>query len=432
MQVQARLNYVREESKYTGIHLETVDYDMLYERNSNESILLNDFNMKDDDDAERLNRLLMTVYKNDSIETIPSCECGHLKKQFNYNEICPYCKTRCLSPTDRQMLPILWAKVPDGVHGFISPAIWNVLNSKLKRSRVLILPWLVDPHYKAVNPRDGSTDEFFTDIVNDLGWRRSINHFIENFDELIEYLKQYPNFINVAAAERRKLWEFIELNKSKFFPKYLPIPNKALFVAEKTPMGTQLDKTIHSALDATRTITSLNETYIEPSLRVRENKTVKIVSQFGEFYKSFDRENLSQKPGIFRQQIYGARFDYSGRGVITPIIGLHKKDDLHLPWNMAVLIFKQHIASKLDKMGYTPSDIEKTIMLSVRRYSKLIDDIFKELIAQNGGRIKNIFQRNPTLKLGSAQQLDIVKVKTDTSDPTISLSPLVLAQYNAD
>jgi hypothetical protein len=432
-------------SKVTGISLEIEDYDKLYERTSDESILLNKFNMKDENDAARLDRLLMTVYQNDSIETVPSCECKALTKQANINVMCLNCGTTCIPATERPMVAQLWARVPDGVNGFISPTVWNIITQMIVRSKTSVIQWMVDPLYKSPNPHLIERDPFFLDLVNNLKWKRSINHFIENFDQAMEYIFDYkPKFVKGTARKRLFLWEFIQENKHKFFPQYLPIPNKALFIAEKTPMGIYLDKAIHTALDAARTITSLNKAFIEPTQKVKENKTVKIVTQMAEFYKSFDRENLAQKPGILRHQVFGARFDFSGRGVITSISGPHHKEDLHLPWGMSVLMFKMALASKLYDIDYTPSEIEQTISLAVRRYDPLIDKLFNELIDEatsedgewiyedtpDGVRI--VFQRNPSLRRGSAQQLNLVKVKTDVNDPTISLSPLVLAEYNAD
>lgn len=415
---------------YSGVYLVIEDHDRIYEAGANESILLNNFDMKNEEDQKRLDRLLYTEYEGDSIDTVPSCECGAIRRVVFLGERCGSCGTLCLHMHERPMKPILWAKVPDGVHGFVEPTVWTILNG-IRVSKTEVVRWMCDPIYQPPNKHRFEQSNYVRDLVKVHKWKRSLNHFIENFDWAMEFI--FKN-IPIPKAQRLELQQFIEENKHKFFPKYLPIPNKTFFIVERTKsLGIYLDKVIHSALDGARTITSLNNTFITPSQYVKENKVVKTIVQMAEFYTTYDYENLAQKPGHLRRQKFGARLDFSGRAVITSIQGPHDYREIHFPWSMSVLMLKSFIDSKLQHRGYTPNEAEELIMCSVNQYNTLIDEIFKELIAEAPDQvIKIVFQRNPSLKLGSAQQLDLPKIKTDPNDPTISLSQLVLNPYNAD
>lgn len=418
---------------YKGVHLEIVDYDKLYESVSDEAILLNNYDMKDEVQQKRLDSLLYTQYEGDSISTAPSCDCGHYSKKLHEGLICPMCGTRCLAFYNKPMRSVLWAKAPEGVLGFIQPSALLVLNSKFKLNKVEIISWLMDPTYRIPNGSMFPDTDFVKDLVRDLNWKRGLNELISRFDEVMDYIFTYKPMV-IKGRLRPELEQFIKENKKNFFPKYLPIPNKAFFIVERTrSRGVQLDRVIHSALDACRSITSMNNTYIEPTMQIKQNRTVGISKLMAEFYGGYDKENLSAKPGIFRKQIFGGRFDFSARAVITSIHTPHKANEIHFPWGLSILMLKTLIDSKLLARGYTPKEVAKIINVGVKRYDPLLDEIIEELMEEAPDKtLKTLFQRNPTLKHGSAQQLDFCKVKKDVTDPTISLSVLVLSEFGAD
>ncbi len=75
-------------------------------------------------------------------------------------------------------------------------------------------------------------------------------------------------------------------------------------------------------------------------------------------------------------------------------------------------------------------------MYANNNYVELIDYLFDKLLRANpsGEGYPCCLQRNPSLRRGSNQQLLIPPggIKKDLNDYTISLSPLILVQYNAD
>lgn len=429
------------EAAYTGVYAELVNYDTMYEAVSDRVILLNNFNMQSEEDRERLNRLLYVEYANDTLDTVPSCDCGNVRGEFHVGHHCVDCGTVVATITERPIESILWVKVPEGVRSFISPVVWLTLNDVFKYRTVQIVRWLCDRTYKTKVKLD-HTDPLIAQILA-TGWKgRGINEFIEHFDDIMQVLLNHrgSNALVSPVARKRLVERYLQENRHLFFPKYLPIPNRLIFITEKTSMGIITDPLMYPALDAVRTVTSMDSGIIEASAQRRENGVVKVVSQLGEYYNDYTANNLGKKPGMFRRQKYGSRLDTSARAVIAPITGEHEYDDLHFPWRVGVAIFKTHITSKLLRRInlttghlYTPGETEELIMLHTTRYHPLLDEIMQELIAECPYKgLPVIFQRNPSLVRGSAQLMYVVLIKTDPDDATISMSSLALKAANAD
>lgn len=432
-----------------GMYLKLIDFNRRYESVSDKSIILNNFNMRDEDDRERLNNLLFSEYVDDVIDTTPSCECGRLKGEYNVSQNirCVYCGTRVMTVTERPIESILWMQVPDGVRAFITPIAWTILNKQFNR----IPRWLCDPTFK-----DRLTMDAMKVIqrFKDIGWQRSLNYFHDNFDLAMQILSD-ERFVT-PASRRLRVEAFIAENKHLFFSQFLPIPNRTVFITEQTVYNKRrVDSVIFNAIDAVRTLGSLTSSITPVTQRVKENRTIKVSNQLSAYYTKYIDENLSGKPGIYRQHVFGSRLDYTGRAVITSISEPHLYNEVHLPWGLTILMYKAEITSKLLRRGYTPDESERFLMKYTRRYHPLLDEIFDELLNEsiirevyghsllkanlekaNGpykkGSSSIIIQRNPSLKLGSAQKMQVTKIKKDPEINTISLSVLVLKAFNAD
>lgn len=417
----------------TGVALELVDYNRLYESVSDRAMLINDFDITDEDEKQRLDNLLYIEYEGDTLDTMPSCDCGQLKGEYNAGLRCGNCGTIVSTVTDQPMESILWMRVPDGVHAFMSPQVWNILNNTFKAGGVQLIRWLCDSSYVPPNAADKKPNwKWLFDDFREMNWKRSINHFYENFDMIMDYLLTHSKIVT-PAWWRRQVGEFVTENKHLFFTQYLPIPNRSVFITERTAVGTYADEVMHSAIDAVRTISSLRSSIVETTQRVKENRTVKATQQLADYYARYIKENLSGKPGMFRRQVYGSRLDFSARAVISSLSHPHHYDEVHFPWGMAVMMLKTHITSKLLRRGLSPSECEGFLMVHTNTYHSMLDEIFQELINECPYiGLPIIFQRNPSLVRGSAQLLYITQVKPDPTINTISFSVLALAAPNAD
>lgn len=419
----------RHQQPNGGLYLELVDFDALYESVADRVMLINDVNIWDEDEKDELNDRLRVEYEDSILDTVPTCDCGKYRGEYNVGMRCRSCGTIVVSPTEKPIESVLWMRVPEGVHSFISPQVWNILSKEFVYHQENMLEWLTTSNYitKSTNPKAARLLEWFSSN----GWKRSLNHFIENFDWATNVLIENGNFSPVARREVMR--RFIEQNRHCFFPQYLPIPNRLLFIVEKNSTSKFADNLIGSAFDAVWTLMSVNDDQQKISQRKRENRTVTTIRKLSNYYEDYIKSNLGRKPGMYRRQVFGSRLDFSSRAVIISKAGVHNYEDIEIPWGIGAMMFKLHITNKLLRRGFTPTEAERFILSNTLRYNPLLDEIFQELLNESPkGKIPVLFQRNPTLLRGSAQLLYISRIKTDVDDNAISLSTLVLEGFNAD
>ena len=425
------------EYKSSGVYAELINHDLLFEAIADRAIIVNDFDTRDEVDNQALNDLLYTEYEGDMLDTKPKCDCGALHGEHNRNMRCKICGTVVTTVTEMALESTLWMRVPEGVHSFISPQAWSILNATFKHRGISLIHYICDSGYKPASvagKRALATDDKIAEL-NKLGWKRSLNFFIENFDMIIQTLFDMKFVKPVRKME--VVQQFITENKAVFFPKYLPIPNRAIFITEKTQLGQNalkyVDHVMFHGIDAVRTLMSIYSSISPITQRSKELRTVKVINEFSQYYNAYIKENIASKPGMWRKQVFGARLDRSGRAVITSLTTPHQYDELHLPWGLSVMMFKTHITNKLLKRGFTPNECEEFIMKHTKMYHPLMDQIFNELISESPkGKLGIIIQRNPTLERGSAQLMYVTQIKTNPKIYSISISILAIKAMGAD
>jgi hypothetical protein len=427
-----------DSTRYTGIFLTVPDLDRDYESVSEKAILINEVNAKDPIRMEQLNKQLYVQFEGDILDTTPSCDCGRYRGEHLVGLVCKptaklnegsYCYTEVASITERPLESQLWMTTPPGIQRLMVPRVWLLLSKFFESNSFNPLRWLADPTYHG-------GDERSVEIISRLkagGWKRSYTFFVEHFDEAIDFLIRNKFGDAKKPIPRAHLQRYVELYRHLFFPKYVPIPNRTVFIVEKSPLGTWTDPTLSFGLNAVRTMCSIENSHIPMTTRQIENATIRTIIQLSDYYDQYVTRNISKKPGIARRQLAGGRLDFTSRSVISSLHGRHQYDELHIPWGVAIMMLKSHITSKLKFRGFTPRQSDELISLYTRRYHPLLDEIIQELMAESPYKgFPCILQRNPTLTIGSAQMLYITKVHTDVSINTFAMSVLVLAACNAD
>lgn len=381
-----------------GVYLDIVDFNELFNTLQSEPVIVNRFDVNTVEGKTQLNDLLMTRYEGDTLDILPSCDCGNLQGEYNVGVRCPNCNGLVASITERPLESTLWLEVPRGVKGFINPSVWIILSNALTVSGFNILEWFCNPTYKSTRANAAVMRK-----LERFNITRSINFFHDNFDELINEIYEANLFKGrrTASPEEDELMIFIKRNREKIFSRYLPIPSRLTFIVESTATGVYADTTMKMAREAINTITSIESAAIPVSQRVREIRSVKAVSQLAEYYRTFFKDSVGTKYGWFRKHVFGSRLHFTFRAVISSLSDNHAYDELHLPWSMSVMVFKIHLTSKLLKRGFTPNECIQFLYEHTLKYHPLLDELFQELIAEsplNG--IGVIFSRNPTLQRG--------------------------------
>ena len=144
-------------------------------------------------------------------------------------------------------------------------------------------------------------------------------------------------------------------------------------------------------------------------------------------------EKIISKRGFIRKNMLGARMHCTSRMVITPITGHHRGDELRIPWVVGVSQHKCEIMNILTRrMGYTIEQAKSMWVYAQVNYEPTVHEALKIIEKENPyGGIPVILGRNPSLRPG-ALQLFKATTKTDITDETASISPLVLTAPNAD
>lgn len=432
-----------------GVYASIVDLDRLYEKYSPSSIVVNDYDMQDQEQADRFQSELMVVYENSVLSTVPHCRCMYHRTRSKVGKRCPKCNTMPATPIEQPMIPVLWIRVPDGVEYFINPMVYRIL-SETFRGKKLSMPagfdlmaWLIDPKYNPSNIKKTPP------IVNKLegwGWERSLNNFYHRFDEVIEWLIAQGAVASIRNTEQNKrasvemLREFIRMYRDKIFCKYLPVPNKNVFTAERNNNKIRVDKTLFTALNTVRNVMDSDRHISAPGQRTIMSRAARVVTTLSKFYHDYMRANADIKQGYYRRHASGSLLDHTGRAVITSLTGPHDNEEIHIPWTMGVILFNNELMAMLRNMGYSLKQAKRLLFNSVKAYHPLIDELMTQIVeGAPEGFISVIFNRNPTIRPGSIKNLKLTYVKgcknrpdLVKSDMTISFSVLQLKSFNAD
>jgi len=410
-----------------GIGLRVISMDHLFQTAPTTPTVVNQFDVNSMEDKERLNQLIYTHYEGDSLNVVPTCECQRTVGEYNVGIRCEECNTVVMSVTERPLTSILWIAPPSGVKTFLNPQVWTILSKGLSWPGVNLLEWLCNPNsVLPANPNKAARK------LQSLNIERGINYFYDHFDEIIPVLFDH-GIVNGTARQRADLWQFIKHYRDSIFARYLPIPSKLGFITEKTVTGTYADETMESAIDAIRTISATENAPTPLTDKVKQARAVKANMLLAKYHQDFMSEALGSKGGWFRKHVFGSRLHFTFRAVISSLSDNHDYRELHLPWSMAVSVYKTHLTSKLIKRGYTPNQCNKFLQEHTPKYHPLIDELFQEMIEESPYLgMPVIFNRNPTLMRGSIQTLYVTKIKTDPSVNSVSMSVLCLVAPNAD
>lgn len=439
-------------------------------------LIANDIDTTTREGQNKLNSLLYTRYQGDVMKAVPKCSCGEMSGPFNKGLICPNCNTQCLDVLDKPLESNLWVRTPDGIDKFITPGFWAVASRYLSKTQWNMLEWFINPTYPDPDPKKQKDYAKIIEGFNLEKQQRNLNFFHENFAIIMRLyvtlmlLRKKPRniegmsdediarafhdlregnvegtwlLINTPLGDKnsddKKLALFIEkyiANKERVFSKYLPMPSALGVVLETNNSGTWVDVSMATASDAMYAVKQIGISIANSDKKIKlgvsNRRAVLCTKKMAEFGKAFISGTAGSKQGEYRRHVFGGRLAFSMRAVITSINETHAHDELHIPWAPAVAMFKIHIMNKLMRKGFSPKLAHKFIDDHTNNYHPLLDQIFKELIAEAGGGIPCTFQRPPSLEKSSMQRCRITKVKTDARIRTISMSVNITNGPNAD
>lgn len=412
-----------------GVSLDIDDYERLFQNLHEDPAVLNDLYSNMPDSINPVKAVMVTEYEGDFIQTIPSCSCQETTGRPNKGIICPNCSTKVMTQVERGFMTDVWVETPENVKAFILPNFFLMLDKCFVKDKFNAFRYLCDNRYKVVDKARGARQRF-----DELGIERGYNHFIENFEEIFMTVMEHPLFrdrkkynVDVLAVYRKYT--------RRLFPRFLPMPSKRSVITELSGKSRKVATGYQHLLNGASIIFEA----CSPSLstRSKERATFNALSLFAQYHSFVDKEILGSKEGWYRKHVFGSRMGMTFRAVISSLAGVHKYDEVELPFALAVATFRPLIMNKLLAKGYTVNEGERFICNAVADKSDQTDSemmrILNELIEECPFKgLPILFGRQPTLNLRSIQLLYATRIKTNPLDNTIGLSLLVLKAPNAD
>lgn len=422
-----------------GIYYALPDYDRDIQKLKRPPIILNEIRSDEYELIDPVRELTMTEYEGDVIDTLPSCECGMTTGRYNTstqpdtpNTVCPHCDTEVMSPIDRGFESSVWIRVPYGVRAFIRINALDMLMRAFKQDDFSAIEWLCNTRYEPKNRNSVIYERF-----KKLEIPRGYNHFIDNFDAILETLMTAPVF--KPDQKRTEVYDFMRNNRHLLFSQYLPLPSRRSIITELSNKTRFCAEGYVNVIDAARAIYGLVGKEEPRYQNTREHNTFKALTMLIAYREFVDKNVLGSKPGWYRKQIFGSRTGPTYRGVVSSLSGAHDYEEMHMPWGMGVTLYHTHLLGMLMRDGLTLAQSERFIIDCVGQYDPYMHDLLNRLIERSpyttlqGKRgLPQILGRNPTLNLRSVQSLFVTKFKTDPHDNTIGLSLLILKAPNCD
>ncbi len=398
-------------------------------------ILVNDFDLTLLEDRERFQSLMYTRYGDDLLSPIASCKCGEIEGQTRLGIRCHECDTVCEVPVDRQMEVSVWMEAPEGMK-FIHPVLLIML------SRATRLPpyfdtmrWLLDPFYIPRVKSSPAIDKFIA-----LGIPRGMKNFTDNFDQIIEVLRENRIISTRLVTETNPIIPLIHKYRSSLLTSYLPLPDsRNLVVNTLVTVQSETDAPLLSVIDAAGYMASISKSDIPMTQAQIDSRMAKAMFLMADYYERYLHNHIRDQTAWPRKHIYGTALGYTSRVVITSLTGNHHYQELQYPWGASVALLEEHLSGMLLRRGYTPNQITEIVSTAAMTWCPIVDELFNEMLANApkipGTDIRGLpctFQRPPSLYRGSTQLFYISRIGRDPNISSAAMSPLTLRAPNAD
>jgi hypothetical protein len=411
-----------------GVNIKPIDLDESFKTIIN-PVVINDISQILLENREALTNKTINVIVGDELTSVPSCDCEYIQGMDNQGVTCPECGTVVADSSNRPVQSQVWIRAPKGVTSLIHPNFLAILMdtfSKKKKSKGnCIISWLLDTgvHPPTVTPHMRAMLE--------MGFERGYEKFIANYENYIAALFT----LHKRDYHTSDLKLYVVRFRHLLFPQHIPIIHKSLVVMEKNAMGKFADKSMVDIRDVVKIMAGIDaDDELEGrSKYMKERRVAKATIKLALFLSTSITELMGKKIALWRQHCYGTRTHFCMRCVCSSITERHRYDVVRPPWSASVAMLKIHLASKLQRLGHTPREIQTRLTRAIYDYDPLIDSLFKELISEShNGFLYAIVLRNPSLSRASVQLLKIDHIKTDPKDATMGISILNVKGMNMD
>lgn len=448
------LGAFRGRRDYTAHVPKLIDLDEQYRALASEDpgpILLNSFDFDTQGYAETLATHVFS--RAGSVDFIPRCSCKYYTGAYYEGSTCPKCHT--VATTDMEaaaghLKHKTWISCPEEIPGWLHPAVYCMLHKWLsygRRTRQNYTNALGDIANKGKERKGSYLDDILdvttpipeelTGVITGKGFK----YLFENFWYIIEYFstihKQTAN-----SKDVKSLMYFLKMYQDRLFCRYIPIQASSLhsIITSEGSEETRkkyVDKSCQYILQAAVALSYItHSTDKRRTHKEIEEATFESYQNLIAYGFEISVKSLSKKRSLPRAHIFGARMHNTMRGVIVPITGPHKMDELQVPWKSNVNKYRDPIIGRLMwKYNLTGAEAVRRQHRALQVFDELVYQILVDLnVEGRDGHLWELFNRNPSIRPGSILQMKAKAdgIKTDPDDVTFGFSAMACSLPNAD
>lgn len=418
------------------------DLDQAFHTSKIMPFVINDVVIESEEDRAAIDQKLTTTFdEGNMISVMPSCSCRKTTGTGLLGQICPDCGTPVRSVTSDDYVSVFWMRAPDDLM-FVNPEFMIMLRDRFKRSGYCIISWICDTRYDPGVKKPSVIDKIQALGIKNLGYK----YFIDNIDFILTTLFNMREF-KVKKQKFDYLYGLYKMSRKSVLCKYIPIPNKAVLIVEKTSVGIYIEESLDSIRDAINMMLGIDTIQRQCSPIKKERLTFKTILALSDFYKKYCKKTEGSKPGIIRKHLFAWRSYFTFRQVMTSITEPHHYDEIVIPWGVMVTSFRPMLMNKLINVhNFTRNQAIKLLTESYYHYNDFLYTIFMSLIDETPidedfmvklgyppkKGIPCLMARNPALHSGSMQYVKVVDVEKNPLIRSVRSSILIVVPFNLD
>jgi len=347
-----------------------------------------------------------------------SCKCKNLQGKVFEGEECPLCHTK-VEYKDINIKFTGWLDF--GEYKIMSPYFYEMLNKALgTEKKVNILKTIISSR-QMVNI-DGVISKYDPEEMGDLVTHPYVGvgmtYLREHFLEILDYFEEKKH----KSHERLQL---LRDELPKVWTSHLPVYSTFM-----RPMSSTSDSLYYTEMDKQLAPLLTISQKIKDCAPIEVDNMLTRAQERAQAYWNINFELINGKPGWIRQQIVGGSINFTSRNVVVPDPTLNE-DDVVLSYHTFIELYKYHIIRNLQRYGgLTLTEAHNKWSAGYYKFDSLIYETMNQIIKEENPQV--ILNRNPTLHYYSIIKLDVVGVKKEFDDYTLSINLPILSGCNMD
>ena len=268
-----------------------------------------------------------------------------------------------------------------------------------------------------------------------------------NLGEILDWYKRKKGKRGTKTSD---LFDEIYMDQYKMFCGALPIYSSAMraeMPGEKEvknyrmKINTCFQAIIRCANDINSTANSPRPNASETSFGLAKTDSEKIDILLNKIQENASKvfteeyQIIEGKKGIIQSKLIGGRHDFSGRSIIVPGARPLRAEEVEIPYVTFINLFRFEIINMYLKL-YDVS-VEEANHIVDKASNTFDENIYKIMTIlleehKNDHSLSVIISRNPCINMGSHGSFNIVYIKPNIDDKTVTLNTRVLTNMNAD